>query len=77
MSVAFLPIEAADTMIMGVASPCNYASYRIKNRSGIVDTNFQDGSMSISLSFLPIKTANTVTLEGCDYAVVCLPKMYN
>jgi len=58
--------------------PCllfDYQTHKTKNLWRIVDAHFQDWSMSVSLSVLPIKTANTITLEGCDYAAVCMPKM--
>jgi len=58
--------------------PCllfDYQSHNTKNHWRIVDAHFQDWSTSVSLCFLPIKTANTMALEGCDYAAVCMPKM--
>jgi len=44
-------------------------------RSKIVDADFQDGSMSVTPSFLPIQPVNTITFKGYDYAAICLPKM--
>jgi len=58
--------------------PClllDYPTHKTKNRWRIVDAYFHDWSMSKALSFSRIKTANTLALEGCNYAAVCLPKM--
>ena len=60
--------------------PCllfNYQTHKTKNHWCIVDAHFQDGSTSVSLSFLRIKTANPITLEGCDHAAVWLPKIWD
>jgi len=58
--------------------PCllfEYQTQKTKNRRRIIDAHFQNWSTSVSLSFLPTKSTNTITLEGGDYAAVCLPKM--
>jgi len=58
--------------------PCrlfDWQTHKTKNGWRIIDAHFQDWSTSLSLSILPIKTANTITLEGCDYEAICLPKM--
>jgi len=58
--------------------PCllfEYQTHKTKNRWRGVDDHFQDWSTSVSLSCLPIKTANTIPLEECDYAAIGLPKI--
>jgi len=66
-----------DASILGRKGNQNfdYQTHKTKNRWRIIDMHFQDGSTSMSLSIVPIQFANTITLEGCDYAAVCLPKM--
>jgi hypothetical protein len=48
-----------------------------KKLQGIMDTHVKDVTMSGSHSVLSITMANTISLEGCDYAVHGLLKMCN
>jgi hypothetical protein len=43
----------------------------------MIDAHFQDGVMSVQLYPLPIEMGNILSLERCDYAALCLPKMYH
>ena len=71
--VEFMALMVASTLIMCHSNHgCfDYQTHKPENRGHIIDAHFQDGSMSVSLSFLPIKPNNSITLEGCDYAAVC------
>jgi len=54
-----------------------YWTHKTKNHWRMVDTHSQNGSMIVSQSFLPVKTAHTISLERCDCAAIYLPKMYD
>jgi len=53
----------------------DYETHKAKNGWRIVDPHIEDGATSVSLLFVPIKTANPITLKQCDYAALCLPEM--
>jgi len=53
----------------------NYLTYKTKNHWHHVDTDFQNGAGSVSLSLLPIMEAYTSFMNVCNQSPLRLPKM--
>jgi len=51
----------------------NYPTYKTKNRWRTVDAEFQNGSGSVSLAPLPIKPANTTSMNNLNQLSCRLP----
>jgi len=74
---AFLPVLSAITLIMYHSDQVffDYQTYLTINDWCAVDTDFYRGVMSLSVSFAPIHMANTIALEGCNYAAIWMLKV--
>jgi len=63
------------TSTMTNASHFDYQWWKAKNHWRSVDTHYHDGAWSVSLSFFPIKAANTLIIYRIYHTVFDLPDL--
>jgi len=77
-SLVYVSINAANALIMQYSDLVFFSwTQKTKNCGLTIVTHLQKGTRSMLLSSLHKNTVNTISVEGCDYAALALPKMWD